>query len=458
MIILLWLLLNVTSQQLTDIHAYVAQQLDGERLWPSSMPCQIDDPDEISLASYGSSNTGQMKNLYRQGLKYRYGSQMQVIAGIHFNLSFPDSFLALLAEYQAYTGSEQLFKSDQYLALIRNFKRNVWLLSFLFGASPAVSQTFVDQQNSSYSFSSLANGDLYLPYATSLRLSDLGYTNNAQAELSISYDSLPEYIQDLKRAMQTPVEAYQPSINQQAPTQLNSNLLQIENEYYSTIRPKCVTRGEETPLKALRARGIEYVEVRSMDVNPFSAVGIDKSQVYFLDVFLCYCLLASSPAISNHEQRLLDENLNRVVTQGRDPQLKLWNKDGEQSLFEVGERLFVQLEQVAAYMDQASNGECYQAVIQKHRQWLSQPEKTLSGQLMQQYQQQELGCTEWAQKQAEQHYSFLSQHQMTVFDQQHMSTVMVQSVEAQRMLEQQPQLEFTEFLGQYFSRVMMDSD
>src|SRR3989442_5764159 len=83
--------------------------------------------------------------------------------------------------------------------------------------------------------------------------------------------------------------------------QLATSLLQIENEFYGTIRPKRVIRPGERPLHALRERGVEYVEVRAMDLDPFSAVGITADTIRFLDVFLLHCLLAGSPPDSRQE-------------------------------------------------------------------------------------------------------------------------------------------------------------
>ncbi len=153
-------------------------------------------------------------------------------------------------------------------------------------------------------FQTLGKGSLYLPYATSLRMSDLGYTNSAQSSLNISYNNLPDYIQGLRQAISTPSAEYA-SIGIKVDgeyQQLNSNILQIENEFYSTIRPKRTTQSGERPTCALKRRGVEYIEVRALDVNPFSAVGINAEQMRFLDLFLIYCLLEQSPDLSAEEQ------------------------------------------------------------------------------------------------------------------------------------------------------------
>lgn len=127
-----------TLAQLEDIHKFTLANIDGEELWPLSMPCFIEDQDEIRLADYGSSNVGKMKTLYRQGLKNRYGSMMQAIAGVHFNLSFPEAFWTQLQQIEGNSDKLSDYISDKYFSLIRNFKRELWLISYLFGASPAL--------------------------------------------------------------------------------------------------------------------------------------------------------------------------------------------------------------------------------------------------------------------------------------------------------------------------------
>jgi len=262
--------IDVTLKQLTDIHKFALSHIGEERLWAGSMPCYIGHQDEIQLAQYGSSNVGTMKTVYRQGLKNRYGSMMQAISGVHFNFSIPQEFWQQYQQLLGDTGSLQDFISAQYLHLIRNYKRYVWLVVYLFGASPAMCSSFLQGREPKYKFQTLGKGSLYLPYATSLRMSDLGYTNSAQSSLNISYNNLPDYIKGLRQAISTPSAEYANigiKVDGQY-QQLNSNILQIENEFYSTIRPKRTTQSGERPTCALKRRGVEYIEVRALDVNP----------------------------------------------------------------------------------------------------------------------------------------------------------------------------------------------
>ncbi|KKK72673.1 hypothetical protein LCGC14_2901520, partial [marine sediment metagenome] len=281
-----------TLNQLHDLQKFTLSQMGDELLWPISMPCFIEHQDDIALAQFGDSNIGRMKTLYREGLKNRYGSMMQAIAGVHFNISFPTSFWQSLQTIKGDTGSLQDFISSGYLGLIRNFKRELWLISYLFGASPALCNSFLQGRSTDLPFKKLGKGTLYLETGTALRLGNLGYTNSAQSSLKVMYNSLEEYVAGLKAAINSPSDIYDQLADYKdaQPKQLNKNVLQIENEFYSPIRPKRNANSGETPTDALLRGGIEYIEIRALDVNPFAATGIDIEQIHFLDVFLTYCL------------------------------------------------------------------------------------------------------------------------------------------------------------------------
>jgi glutamate--cysteine ligase len=342
-----------TLANLTDIHTFTYSQLPREELlWTSSMPCIIGNDEDIPLAQYGTSNSGRLKTLYRKGLGFRYGRTMQTIAGIHFNFSLPDAFWPL---YHAQLGSTQSlseFKTDQYFALIRNFRRYSWLLIYLFGASPALCRSFVRNKPNHGLDSFDDDGTLYLPYATSLRMGDLGYTSKAQAGLHISYNSLDQYVEGLLKAIKTPYAPYANfATTDGSPAQINSNLLQIENEFYSTIRPKRVTPSGKRPVDMLRAEGVEYIEVRCIDLNPFMAVGIDAETMTFLNAFLLFCLLHSSPPSDRDKYQLNDANFKAVVKQGRDPALQLSRRDATISLKDWANKILGDVQEIAKLLD-----------------------------------------------------------------------------------------------------------
>ncbi len=318
-----------TVDFLADLHTFTFTQLSREELlWTSSMPCVIANNDNIPLARYGNSNIAQLKTLYRKGLGYRYGRTMQTIAGIHYNFSLPDSFWKILHELNGSPDSLEDFRTAQYFALIRNFRRLSWLLLYLFGASPALCKSFV-RNNPNHGLESFDDGSLYMPYGTSLRMGDLGYTSKAQSGLTINYNSLADYTDGLSKAIKTPYAAYAAYVSEDgSPCQVNSNILQMEAEFYSTIRPKRIPGPDERPVQALRNHGVEYVEVRCLDLNPFLAVGIDEETMHFLNSFLVYCVLQPSHLSSPTESVEIDANLKSVVKRGREPGLQL-QRDGQ---------------------------------------------------------------------------------------------------------------------------------
>lgn len=345
--------------ELRQIHQVVYAEmaaLGDEMLWASSMPCKLPPDEMIPLGYYGTSNVGRAKSVYRMGLGHRYGRRMQTISGIHYNWSLPGA------------------GSEQYFGLIRNFRRHAFLLLYLFGASPVVCGTFV--QGRQHALQPLGSRAMYLPHATSLRMGRLGYQSDAQSTLAVSYNGLEGYAASLQDALTRPWPAYE-AIGIQAPSgdynQLAVTLLQIENEFYGTIRPKRVIEPGERPLHALRARGVEYVEVRLMDLNPFLPVGIDEQTMRFLDVFLLHCLLSDSPPDSPAEIEALKRNQHLVAERGREPGLKLACGGMEVALTDWAAQVLGELPALARVLDEALGGDGHQAAVQAAQQALHNP-------------------------------------------------------------------------------------
>jgi glutamate--cysteine ligase len=324
-------------QYLLDLHQFVYRHLGDELLWATSMPCAIQRDEDIPLAQFGPSHVGRMKTVYRNGLGLRYGRMMQAISGVHFNYSFPLPFWEAYAAVRSARRVDAAFISASYFELLRNYRRHGWLVLYLFGVSPVVCKSFLRGRD--VTLPELTRGTAYEPYATSLRMSDVGYRNRNQAGLAVSVNSLDEYIRDLSRAISTPHPPYEAlgvEVNGEY-RQLNANILQIENEYYSFIRPKRVARSGERPTKALQRAGVEYVEVRALDVSAFDPVGVNQSKLRFLEAFLALCLLKDSPPIGDGEQGRLDANHVTVARRGREPGLTLW-RDGRDVSLQVWAR------------------------------------------------------------------------------------------------------------------------
>ena len=321
--------------ELTRVHQFVYRALDDEMLWAGSMPCGLPGDDDIPIGRYGSSNVGQAKSVYRLGLAHRYGRRMQTISGIHYNWSMPG------------------IDNEGYFSLIRNFRRHSFLLLVLFGASPAICSSFVEGR--AHPLETIRDQTLGLPWATSLRMGKLGYQSDAQASLAVSYNSLEHYGATLADALTRPHPPYEHIGIRAADgsyNQLSTALLQIENEFYGTIRPKRVIRPGERPLHALRERGVEYVEVRCMDLDPFEPVGIAASTGRLLDVFLLHCLLADSPPDSAQEINELARNQDRAAMRGREPGLQLERRGDLVLLRDWALELLAEMAPIAAALDQ----------------------------------------------------------------------------------------------------------
>jgi glutamate--cysteine ligase len=338
---------DACADELKRIHQFVYRHIGDEVLWCASMPCGLPDEHAIPIGRYGRSNIGRAKTVYRIGLSHRYGRRMQAISGIHYNFSLPAGALPLEHAGDA---------NAAYFALIRNFRRHAWLLMYLFGASPAVCASFVEGR--AHELEELAPGTLYLPHATSLRMGRLGYLSEAQDSLAVSYNDLASYTGSLQDALTKPYPPYEAIGIRQGDEyrQLATSLLQIENEFYSTIRPKRIIRPGERPLHALRERGVEYVEVRAMDLDPFRATGIGPEVMRFLDVFLLHCLLTDSPPDTPQEIETIGRNKQQVAGRGREPGLRLTRGAQTVELAEWAGQLLAECGPIAAALDAAKGG------------------------------------------------------------------------------------------------------
>jgi glutamate--cysteine ligase len=437
-------------QFLQDLHRFTARQLQGEVMWAGSMPCALGSDLDIAIANYGSTNAARFKKVYREGLGLRYGRQMQTIAGAHYNWSLPDEFWQTLQACCGDSTERSTFVSTRYFGLIRNFLRFSWLIPYLFGASPAIGQSFL--QGRKTDLLELSPGTLYGPYATSLRMSDLGYQNRAQANLQVSFNSLAEYTQALENAIRTPDPFYEALGVREGDhwLQLNANLLQIENEFYAGIRPKRIGKAGERPAKALRTYGVEYLEVRLFDLNPFVDIGITPEQSTFADVLLLMCLFRDSPPITSREHSENDENKNRVVNRGRQPDLQLLAHNREQPLRPLAHELFDDMQPFADMLDTAYGGTRYSSTLAGLRQLIDQPEATPSARVLAAAHAHG-GFFEFAMHQAQQHHQSLLNQPLDAATQARLLASVGESLAQHRELEAQPQGQFEDFVAAYYA-------
>ncbi len=368
------------QQFLCDVHQFVHAHIEDELLWAASMPCGLVSDEQIPIARYGSSNVGMMKTIYRRGLGYRYGRMMQTIAGVHFNYSLPVEFWAALRREEASQTSLAVFRSNLYMAMVRNFRRYGWLVLYLFGMSPALCKSFLP--GGGEGLSEFDDTTWFGVYSTSLRMSGLGYQNNAQAGLDVSANSLEEYIADLSAAIATPSDRFQEiGVNVGGEyRQLSSNHLQIENEYYSTIRPKRRAASGQRPTDALREQGVEYVEIRALDINLFEPAGVDQVQMRFLEAFVIYCGLLDSPAIEMAEQQEIDRRHSLTAQRGREPGLELPRNGESCSLQDWALALVEGIAGVAALLDDGNHD--YSTAVALQREVCLDPERTPSAQIL----------------------------------------------------------------------------
>ncbi|QIB67577.1 glutamate--cysteine ligase [Kineobactrum salinum] len=444
-----------TLETLADVHSFVCRKLDQELLWAASMPCVVSDDNSIPVAEYGSSNVARMKTVYRYGLGHRYGRLMQTIAGIHYNFSMPADYWQRAWQDAGEPEPLQDYITNRYLGLIRNFHRHSWLLIYLFGASPAVCASFLSgrDQHGLQPFDERGR-TLHMPHGTSLRMGDLGYNSEAQKGLTVCYNSLDNYIHALRDAIMRPHAAYRdfPCGQDGNYQQLNDSLLQIENEFYSTIRPKRITRPGETPLNALQRAGIEYIEVRCIDVSPFTPLGLDVEQVHFLDTFLLYCMLEESPPCEASERSLQAGNLLTVVNRGREPGLELQSATGPQPLQTMADELLDNMAGIAGLLDDTHDSTAYSAALMEQRARTADPERTPSARILREMREREQPFFRLAMDYSERWAQHFRERPLAAAVEQRFEDETLSSWTAQRDMEASDTLDFESYLARFYAQ------
>ena len=450
--------LPAMMEQLENIHIFTQRALGDEILWNCSMPCTVGDPARIPVARYGTSNRARMKMIYREGLGHRYGRVMQTVAGLHFNFSLPTAFWAFLQQQSIASEDLRGFTTRRYFDLIRNFRRLYWLLIYLFGASPVVSKSFVAGREHQLQSLGTNPDTLYLPYATSLRMGDLGYQSKAQEALFVCYNTRNSYVSTLVNAIDTPYPAYK-ALGLHGPSgerrQLNCGLLQIENEFYSAIRPKRSALAGETALTALCSRGVEYVEVRCLDINPFTPLGFTAEQARFLDIFLLYCALKHSPVCDRREFDNIQANQKRVVLEGRRPGLQLVGTDGlDISMQQWANEVLDAMQPLAELFDSLhkSGRPHYRNALQTQMARVADPDLTPSARVLTEIERHGNSFFRFALAQSEAHREYFMARPLDTDSMDEFHRQAKASLAEQAAIEAADEVDFDSFVGSYLSQ------
>lgn len=243
------------------LYDYVCSNIGDEYLWCQSMPCIIGE--NIPVALY-EGEKGREATEYREMLVRRYGGERQLISGIHFNFSFSDEFLKGLYDKYGNGQEYRLFVDKVYLKVTRNYIRYGFLITYLCGCSNICHKTF--DKNCIETLKKRDDSTYWTPSGVSLRNSKWGYRN--LIDLFPDYSSAKSYVDSIYRFIEEGKISY-------------------AKEFYSSIRLK----GSSMDIRALAEKGIKYIELRTIDINPFDKVGVNLWDLKFIHLFLLLMLI-----------------------------------------------------------------------------------------------------------------------------------------------------------------------
>ena len=317
---------------LENLHDIVSLELKEEYLWPQSTPPDITNEDHISVADFEDGDAGKNAAEYRKHLVDTYGKVKQVLSGIHFNFSFDDNFLKKLYSESGKTDSISYkdFKNNIYMRVAQNYTRFRWLIIYLLGASPSIHKTYTEGDKDKLK---KLNDNYYMKNGVSFRQSDLGYKNIK--DFFVPFDSLDCYLKTIDSL-------------------ITDGSISGAREYYSPIRLKA--KDNKNLLESLRKDGIEYLEIRTIDLNPYCKTGIDIRDIYFLHAFLIFCLLRKCK--SNEECLFTvtdnsDANFNQelIATKGQDKNLSMKDKNSTKDAKEWAIEILNELQEILCHLE-----------------------------------------------------------------------------------------------------------
>ncbi|PWX65314.1 bifunctional glutamate--cysteine ligase GshA/glutathione synthetase GshB [Clostridium perfringens] len=324
---------------------------NGEFLWPQSNPPILPREEEIPIAKLSNRED----ELYRENLSYKYGKKKQVISGIHYNFSFKEEFIKLLYKELKVEKDFREFKDDIYLRMARNFQKYHWLLIYLTGASPVFHESYIDEIKKDGEI--LGEDSYYIKDDTSLRNSSYGYKN--KKDYYVSYNSIGEYASDIKNLVK-------------------DKEIQSIKEYYNPIRLKSL--GSEDMLESLLHKGIDYLEVRLLDLDPLSIQGVSKETLYLLHLFMIYTLLKENKEITYKDQEEFFKNHDMVALKGRNEDAVIHENGVPVLLKDKGREILSEMDEIVEIL--FSNNEEFKNVIKRALEKINNPHDTISEKLI----------------------------------------------------------------------------
>lgn len=300
------------------LHHLVSLELHDEYLWPYSQPPVLPkNVNEIQIAQfeYGDATP------YREYLSQKYGKYHQLLSGVHFNFSFTNELLLNLYQASNQSLSFQDFINNIYLKIARFYLKHAWLIIYLTGTGYITHNSYQDNQTP-LGLKPLSSDSKYIPFASSKRTGKYGYQN--KPKFSISYNSLNEYIDDLENAIQR-------------------NDIESIREFYTQVRLKTLPKSNK--LSDLKKQGIQYLEIRTLDLDPSSEEGISIDSLNFLHLFLIYGLIKEGDELKTTEDYSeAYQNQIKVSDNANIHEIYLENNKKQKTLHQWGSEILNEME------------------------------------------------------------------------------------------------------------------
>lgn len=310
---------------------------NDELYWPYSMPCDIPDDEFIPIATY-QGEAGKKARAYREKLMAKYGGKRQLISGIHYNFSFGDDFLTTIWQESDSNETYKEFKDRIYLKVLRNFLRYRWLIIYLMGCTPGLHSSYIKECLEC--MTDCGNDTRYKKGGISARNGSCsGYKN--EIDLYPDYSSTKEFIRSINEFVKR-------------------GDISEAKELYAQIRLK--PKDVRNVLESLENDGIQYLEIRTIDLNVFDKCGIAKVDLEFMNIFMLFLLLEGEEFFETWQQEALINEV-AVAESGLEPDLELldhrhwtlktaWAEDILDKVAEVNEYLNLNQDACIAAMQQ----------------------------------------------------------------------------------------------------------